>query len=65
MYDGVLFATFSHQSGPRGGDEFISTDWFMGMAMRQAGLGRLTLTGMASFERATTGPRGYLGASRG
>ena len=60
MYDGVLFGTFSHQSGPRGGDELISTDWLMGMASRQAGPGQLTLTGMASLERATTGPRGYL-----
>jgi len=60
MYDGVIFGTFSDQGGPRGGNEFISTDWFMGMASRQAGPGRLTLTGMASLERATTGPRGYL-----
>jgi hypothetical protein len=58
-YDGVLFATFSHQTGPRGADEFVSTDWLMGMAMRQAGPGLLTLTGMASLERATTGPQGY------
>ena len=60
MHDGVLFGTFSHQGGPRGGDEVISTNWFMGMASRQAGPGRLTLTGMTSLERATTGPRGYL-----
>jgi hypothetical protein len=59
MYDGVLFGTISHQTGPRGSDEVVSTDWIMGMASRQAGPGRLTLTGMASLERATTGPRGY------
>ena len=59
MYGGVLFATFSHQTGPRGVDELVSTDWLMGMAMRQAGPGLLTLTGMASLDRATTGPRGY------
>ena len=59
MHDGVLFATFSHQTGPRGADEVVSTDWLMGMAMRQAGPGLLTLTGMASFDRATTGPKGY------
>jgi hypothetical protein len=29
------------------------------MAMRQAGPGLLTLTGMASLDRATTGPQGY------
>jgi len=60
MYDGAIFATFNHQGGPRGGEEPISTNWLMGMASRQAGPGRLTLTGMASLERATTGPRGYL-----
>src|SRR5205823_4744497 len=49
----------SHQTGPRGADEFVSTDWLMGMAMRQAGPGLLTLTVMASLDRATTGPRGY------
>jgi hypothetical protein len=59
MHDGVVFATFSDQTGLRGVREFISTDWFMGMAMRQAGPGLLTLTGMVSLERATTGPRGY------
>ena len=59
MHDGVLFATFSHQTGPRGAGEFVSTDWLMGMAMRQAGPGLLTLTAMASLDRATTGPKGY------
>ena len=59
MYDGVVFGTLSHQTGPRGGDELISTNWMMGSATRLAGPGRLTLTGMASLERATTGPRGY------
>jgi hypothetical protein len=60
MYDGVLFGTYNHQGGPRGGDELISTDWVMGMATRHAGPGQLTLTGMASLDRATLGPRGYL-----
>jgi hypothetical protein len=59
MQDGVLFATFSHLTGPRGADEVVSTDWLMGMAMRQAGPGVLTLTGMVSLDRATTGPKGY------
>jgi hypothetical protein len=59
MHDGVAFGTYSHHTGPRGGDEFVSTNWLMGMAMRQAGPGRLTLTGMVSLEPATTGPRGY------
>jgi hypothetical protein len=59
MYDGVLFGTFSHQTGLRGGNEVLSTNWGMGMVTRQAGPGRLTLTGMVSVEPATVGPRGY------
>ena len=59
MYDGVAFVTLSHQTGPRGGDELVSTNWLMGMATGQAGPGRLLLTGMLSIEPATMGPRGY------
>jgi hypothetical protein len=59
MSDGMLFATFNHQGGPRGGDEFISTNWWMGMASRPAGKGQLTLIGMLSLDPATATPRGY------
>jgi hypothetical protein len=59
MSDGVLFATFNHQGGPRGGDEFLSTNWWMGMASRPAGKGQLTLTGMISLDPATATSRGY------
>jgi hypothetical protein len=59
MYDGVVFGTLSRHTGPRGSDEMVSTNWFMGMASRQAGPGRLTLTGMASLERATMMAPGY------
>jgi len=59
MSDGVLFATVNHQGGPRGGDEFRSTNWWMGMASRQAGTGQLTLTGMLSLEPLTATPQGY------
>ncbi len=59
MSDGVLFATFNHQGGPRGGNEFRSTNWVMGMASRPAGGGTLTLTGMFSLEPATVGACGY------
>lgn len=51
MSDGVLFGTFNHQGGPRGGDELRSTNWWMGMASRPAGRGRLTLLGMISPTR--------------
>ena len=30
MSDGVLFGTFNHQGGPRGGDELESTNWLDG-----------------------------------
>jgi hypothetical protein len=59
MYDGVLFATFNHETGPRGADEIVSTDWFMAMGVRRAGPGVLTVTGMGSLDRATTGLSGY------
>ena len=59
MSDGVLFATFNHQGGPRGGDEVLSTNWWMGMAGRQAGKGQLTLIGMLSLDPLTATGRGY------
>ena len=59
MTDGVLVATFNDQGGPSGVEEFRSTNWFMGMASRTAGPGRLTLTGMISLEPATATERGY------
>jgi hypothetical protein len=59
MSDGLLFATVNHQGGPRGGDEFISTNWWMGMANRKTGKGQLTLTGMLSLDPATATARGY------
>jgi hypothetical protein len=37
MQDGVVFFTFNHQSGDRGGDELAVQNWWMGMAERQAG----------------------------
>jgi hypothetical protein len=59
MSDGLLFATVNHQGGPKGGDEFVSTNWWMGMAGRTAGKGQLTLIGMLSLDAATAGARGY------
>jgi len=59
MFDGVVFGTFNHQGGPRGGDEFVSTDWFMVMTSRPAGSGKLQLAGMVSLDPATTGGDGY------
>jgi hypothetical protein len=59
MQDAVVFAEFNHQGGPRGGDEFVVPNWWMGMASRSAGRGRLTLTSMLSLDAATVGVQGY------
>src|SRR6516225_7707339 len=31
MQDGILFTEFNHQGGPRGGNEFVVPNWWMGM----------------------------------
>jgi hypothetical protein len=59
MLDGVLFATFNRQGGPRGAIEFRSQNWFMAMADRRVGSGTLTLSGMLSLEPVTVGEGGY------
>src|SRR2546425_12077539 len=59
MQDGIVFAEFNHQGGPRGGDEFVVPNWWMGMANRDFSLGRLTLTSMFSLDPATVGKDGY------
>lgn len=59
MTDGVVFATFNHQGTDRGGTEFKSTNWWMGMASRPAGPGQLTLTGMLSLDPLTATSKGY------
>ena len=59
MQDGVVFAEFNHQGGPRGGDEFVVPHWWMGMASRDTSRGRLTFTSMLSFDPATVGKNGY------
>jgi hypothetical protein len=59
MQDGILFLEFNHQSGPRGGDEAIAPNWWMGMASRQTTHGRLTFTAMLSLDPLTVGANGY------
>src|SRR5436190_5203482 len=59
MQDGIVFAEFNHQGGPRGGTEFVVPNWWMGMATRNTSRGRLTLTGMFSLDPATVGKDGY------
>jgi hypothetical protein len=59
MQDGIVFAEFNHQGGPRGGSEFVVPNWWMGMASRKTSRGQLTFTGMLSLDPATVGEAGY------
>ena len=59
MQDGIVFAEFNHQGGPRGGQEFVVPNWWMGMAARRAGNGMVTFTSMLSLDAATVGKEGY------
>jgi hypothetical protein len=59
MQDGSAYLLLNHQGGPRGGDEFVAPNWWMGMATRGAAGGELTLSGMLSLDPATVGARGY------
>ena len=59
MQDGIVFAEFNRQGGPRGGREFVVPNWWMGMAARSAGRGMVTFTGMFSLDAATVGKDGY------
>ena len=58
MFHAIAFINAEQQSGPRGYDKVFSTNWFMPMAQRELGFGRLTLRAMFSLEPATvTGER--------
>ena len=59
MQDGIVFAEFNRQGGPRGGKEFVVPNWWMGMAARSAGKGMVTFTSMLSLDAATVGKNGY------
>jgi len=59
MQDGVAFLTFNHQGGPRGGDEFGSQNWWMGMLQRPARGGTLTFNLMLSLDPLTVTNDGY------
>jgi hypothetical protein len=55
----VVYGLFNHQGGPRGGDEFVVPNWWMGMLMRQTGRQQLGLNAMLSLDPATVGEAGY------
>ena len=59
MQDGVLFAEFNHQGSPRGGDQFVAPNWWMGMASRGTSHGHFTFISMLSLDPATVGKAGY------
>lgn len=59
MQDGIVFAEYDHQGGPRGGDQFVAPNWWMGMAARHTSRGELTLKAMFSLDPATVGKSGY------
>jgi hypothetical protein len=59
MFHANAFVTDTQQSGPRGGDKFFSTNWFMPMAERMVGPGQLTVRAMFSLEPATISGRQY------
>ena len=58
-FHGLTFINEVQQTGPRGGDKFFSTNWFMGMAEHRAGSGSLLFRAMTSLEPATATERRY------
>ena len=59
MQEGIVYAEFNHQGGPRGGNEFVAPNWWMGMATRAVRRSALTLTAMLSLDAASVGKSGY------
>ncbi|HEV8394959.1 MAG TPA: hypothetical protein VGQ37_11835 [Vicinamibacterales bacterium] len=54
-----LFVQYLHESGERGADQGGSINWFMGMAQRPVGRGRVQVNGMLSLEPFTIPGCGY------
>lgn len=59
MFHANVFVLDEQQSSARGGDKFFSTNWFMGMAQHDLGLGTFTIRAMLSLEPATITGRRY------
>jgi hypothetical protein len=59
MQDGIVFAEFDAQGGPRGGHQFVAPNWWMGMASRGTPRGQFTFISMLSLDPATVGTAGY------
>jgi len=54
-----VFVQYLHESGDRGADQAGSINWFMGMAQRSIGPGRIGFRGMFSLEPFTIPGCGY------
>lgn len=59
MAHGNVFLQYLVETGNRGDDQAGSINWFMGMAERNVGRGRLQFRGMFSLDPATVGGCGY------
>lgn len=59
MQDGVAWLTYNNQGGPRGGEDFGSQNWWMGMLSRPASGGTLQFNLMLSLDPLTLGNDGY------
>lgn len=59
MQDGVIYAMFNNQGGPRGDREFVLPNWWMGMASTDRGRHRFGFSGMLSLDALTVGKSGY------
>lgn len=59
MLHGEAFLNGLQQSGPRGADKVFSTNWFMPMAQRKLGAGKVTFRAMFSLEPGTVTGRRY------
>jgi hypothetical protein len=59
MVHGVAFVTDIQETGPRGTDKFVSTNWFMGEASHGLAGGTFSVRAMLSLEPATVTNRPY------
>ena len=59
MQDGVAWLTYNNQGGPRGGEDFGSQNWWMGMLSRPAAGGTFQFNLMLSLDALTLGNDGY------
>ncbi len=59
MFEGIAYAQYDHQDGPRGATQVGSLNWGMFMATRDLGAGQLQLRTMLSLDALGVGASGY------